>query len=290
MSDKTQIGWTDSTWNPISGCSKVSPGCEHCYAEALSHRFGWTSKPWIAPNAHENVQLHPERLDKPLRWTKPRMIFVNSTSDLFHDEVPDSFIDEVFAVMAMAARHTYQILTKRPQRMRDYLRHPDTVTRVAAAIDRRDDHQGYDVLAQDLRAGWAWPLANVWLGVSVEDQRRANERIPILMETPAAVRFLSCEPLLRKVDLGRWLPWDSHRKNMPEFTRNPNYRHAFDWVIAGAESGPGARPMDDDWARSLRDQCQAAGVPFYFKQRVHAGHKELAPFLDGRQWLQFPSK
>lgn len=291
MGDKSRIGWTDSTWNPVVGCSRVSEACRYCYAESLSHRFGWTSKPWTGPNAAVNVQLHPERLDQPIRWQKPRRIFVNSMSDLFHEEVPDGFIDDVFAVMAMAARHTYQILTKRPQRMRNYLRSPETVFRIAAAIDRRDNQQGYDVLAQDMREGGAWPLRDVWLGVSVEDQRRANERIPLLLQTPADVRFLSCEPLLGPIDLTA-LPYPTPQGDtvaVNALCRVSAFAPTIDWVITGAESGSHARPMDDDWVRALRDQCQASGTAFFFKQRVSTdGRKDTEPFLDGRQWLEFP--
>lgn len=291
MGDKSKIGWTDATWNCIRGCSRVSPGCEHCYSEALSHRFGWTSLPWTGPNAAVNVQLVPERLDQPLRWKKPRRIFVNSLSDVFHDQLPDHFIDDMFAVMAMAAQHTFQILTKRPKRMRDYLTDPKTVLRIADAIDRRDANQGYDVLAQDLRDGRAWPLRDVWLGVSVEDQRRADERIPLLLQTPADVRFLSCEPLLGPVDLTALPhPVPGGGTVAVNALRRPSlFAPTVDWVIVGAESGPGARPMADDWVRALRDQCQAAGTAFFFKQRASAsGRKETEPELDGRQWLEFP--
>lgn len=291
MGDKTGISWTDATWNPISGCSKVSPGCEHCYAETLSHRFGWTSKPWTAPNAKENVQMHADRLTQPLRWKKPRLIFVNSTSDVFHDQVPDAFIDEIFAVMAMAAQHTFQILTKRPERMHNYLSDSETVFRIADAIDRRDAHQGYDVLADDVREGRAWPFSNVWLGVSVEDQRRAHERVPLLLQTPAVIRFLSCEPLLGPVDLTA-VPYpvpDGGTVAVNALHRSSVFTPQINWVIVGAESGPGARPMEDDWVRSLRDQCQAAGTAFFFKQRAdNAGRKTIKPELDGRQWSEFP--
>ncbi len=292
MGDKTAIGWTDSSWNPISGCSKVSPGCSHCYAEAVSHRFGWTQKPWTERNAADNVVLHPARLDQPLHWTKPRHVFVNSMSDVFHDQVPEAFIDELFAVMAMASRHTFQILTKRPQRMHDYLMHPKTVLRIADAIDRRDDRLGYDVLAQDMRMGQAWPFSNVWLGVSVEDQRRAEERIPLLLQTPADVRFLSCEPLLGPVDLSAIPLSVPGGEAVPAHVlqRSSVFAPRVDWVIVGAESGPGARPMDDDWVRTLRNQCQAAGAAFFFKQRAHAGRKEIDPVLDGRQWLELPAR
>lgn len=251
MADHSRIDWTDATWNPVTGCSKVSPGCQHCYAERLSHRFGWTTKPWTAPYAADNVQLHPERLAQPLRWRQPRRIFVNSMSDLFHDQVPDAFLVEVFATILRAPQHTFQVLTKRPARMRSWMQDPPR------ALVRPD--------------GLGWPPPNLWLGVSVEDQRRAQERLPLLASTPAAVRFVSCEPLLGPVDLAVWLA-------------------GLDWVIVGAESGPDARPMDDAWVRTLRDQCQMAGVAFWFKQRVDAqGHKQLNPALDGRLWHAWPN-
>lgn len=303
---QTSIGWTQSsdgtkgyTWNPITGCSMVSPGCQHCYAAAISHRLGWTTQPWTAKNAKDNVQLHPDRLDQPLRWKKPRLIFVNSMSDVFHDQVPDAFIDAVFAVMAMAARHTFQILTKRPQRMHDYLTDPDTPGRIAAVILNQSSTPEYGVLSIEVYNQTHWPLPNVWLGVSVEDQRRARERIPLLQTTPAVVRFLSCEPLLKPLDLTAYLPhrsvYDPHIDlgGCALCGHLPSWHGTdiawIDWVIVGAESGPGARPMDDDWVRAIRDQCQAADTAFFFKQRASSGgRKELDPVLDGRQWLELP--
>ena len=229
----TDIEWTDETWNPVTGCTKVSPGCDHCYAERVTERFH-------GKGAFERIVLHPDRLDKPLHWRKPRKVFVNSMSDLFHEQVPDTFIGLVWQVMAETPQHTFQILTKRHARMRSFLR----------------QWPNYE------------PLPNVWLGVSVEDQKWADIRVPALIQTPAAVRFLSCEPLLGPVRIG--------------------YMSLLDWVIVGGESGPGARPMHPDWARDLRDQCEAAGVPFLFKQwggiRPKAGGREL----DGRTWDQYP--
>ncbi|SMC01974.1 protein gp37 [Sulfobacillus thermosulfidooxidans DSM 9293] len=250
MADHSRIDWTDATWNPVTGCSKVSPGCQHCYAERLSHRFGWTTQPWTAPHAAENVRWDRLRVMQPLHWRKPRRIFVNSMGDLFHDQVPDAFLIEVFTTIQSAPRHIFQVLTKRPARMRAWMLDPPR------SLLRRD--------------GQGWPPPNLWLGVSVEDQRWADERIPLLVTTPAAIRFVSGEPLLAPLDLTSWLP-------------------DLDWVIVGAESGPGARPMDDDWVRSLRDQCLTAGVAFWFKQRADAqGHKQLHPQLDGRTWHMWP--
>lgn len=235
----SRIEWTDCSWNPTVGCTKVSSGCDHCYAETITERFH-------GKGAFAEVKLHHDRIDAPLRWRKPRRVFVNSMSDLFHDRVPDEFIGSVFEVMAKTPHHTFQILTKRHGRMRALLNK-------WAAEGFRHDWAGPGTAVfrrQDMC--WVgpvtWPLPNVWLGVSTEDQRTADLRIPALLETPAAVRFLSCEPLLGPVDLCRYLP------------------NGVGWVIAGGESGPGARPMHSDWARGLRDQCQAAGVPFFFKQ------------------------
>ena len=295
MSDKTAIGWTDATWNPVTGCSKISLGCQHCWAEALSHRYGWTTQPWAMPHAAANVQVHPDRLDQPLRWRKPRRIFVNSMSDLFHEAVPDAFLDQVFAIMAMTDRHTFQILSKRPKRMRQYLTNPETPRRIAdVVLHTAPSHPIYGVRAVDLYNRSVWPLPNVWLGVSVEDQRRAHERIPLLLDTPASIRFLSCEPLLGPLDLTDFQPFHEtcYCQEEPDGCK-PRFaigcpETGIDWVIVGAESGPKARPMNDDWVRSLRDQCQDADVPFFFKQRVAHGKKQLEPVLDDRPWLEFP--
>lgn len=259
MGDKTRIEWTDATWGPVTGCTKVSSGCDNCYAESIATRFAGTK---AYPDGFA-VTLRPERLDQPLRWKRPRRIFVNSMSDLFHADVPDEYIARVWAVMALAPHHTFQVLTKRHGRMRSLLS---------------------SVRWEDLLIGTGmWPIdhdpakppSNVWLGVSVEDQKTADLRIPALLETPAAVRWLSCEPLLGKVDL-RGLMQCFHCKTGHMF--GPCGRHGrplpygvlskrhIDWVVVGGESGPRARPMHPDWARSLRDQCAAAGVPLVFKQ------------------------
>jgi protein gp37 len=285
----TDIEWTatkniDGTitkgkvWNPVTGCTKVSQGCKNCYAEVLAKRF-WGERKFT------DVQCHPERLEQPLHWRKPSRVFVNSMSDLFHPDVPDEFIYSVWNIISQSPQHTYQILTKRPERM-----------------FRRLSNLGF--------------RENVWIGVSVEDQATADDRIPLLLQTPAAVRFVSCEPLLGPVDLSEWLFPDETHPSHGILTGDPQ----LDWVIVGGESGPHARPMHPDWARSLRDQCQAAGVPFFFKQwgqwlpnvygdasipegvnfeaKHHlfddglavakVGKKAAGRLLDGREWNEFP--
>lgn len=249
----TGIEWTDETWNPVTGCTKVSEGCEHCYIETTPP-FRMQGRRFDLPTigGTTGVQLHPERLEHPLHWRRPRRVFVNSLSDLFHDDVGLGFLAEVFAVMALACAHVFQVLTKRPRRMQALLTRGDFQTSIWLAAERRAGGM------PDL----AWPLPNVWLGVSVESQKWADQRIPLLLETPAAIRFLSCEPLLGPVDL-----YDSAVAPLQRFPDEPNDQAGrIDWVIAGGESGPGARPMHPDWVRGLRDQCVAAGVPFFYKQ------------------------
>ena len=261
MGAVSKIEWTDSTWSPVTGCTKVSEGCDHCYAETIAHRFAGTK---AYPNGFD-VTLRPERLDQPLRWKRPRKVFVNSMSDLFHKDVPDDYIARVFAVMALAPQHTFQVLTKRPGRMRSLLSSEQFESAVFLATEGR------------FEGCFPWPLPNVWLGTSVENQKWADVRIPLLLDTPAAIRFLSCEPLLGPIDLNHWIghtpeclgsddppwctcPWEG-RTREPYF-----YKDKIHWVICGGESGPGARPMHPSWARQLRDDCLTAGIPFHFKQ------------------------
>lgn len=261
MSDKTKIEWTDATWNPVTGCTKVSPGCDRCYAQTIAHRFAGTP---AYPDGFD-IRLRPERIDQPLRWTRPRRVFVNSMSDLFHKDIPDEYIARVFAVMALAPRHIFQVLTKRHGRMRSLLASTGFTWQVWHQMLTLTHERSMPMPAEHA-AALTWPLPNVWLGVSVEDQQRADLRIPALLDTPAAVRFLSCEPLLGPVDLGQSLaqyrPGDEHPWDGDELKA----RDVLHWVIVGGESGPGARPMHPDWARTLRDQCRAAGVAFHFKQ------------------------
>lgn len=246
MSDVSRIEWTEATWNPIVGCTAVSPACDFCYAaREASGRL--SALPLYAGLAKGGVftgevRLVPDRLDQPLRWRRPRRVFVNSMSDLFHEGVPDEFIAKVFAVMAMAKAHTFQVLTKRHGRMRSLLNDHRFWLQVGMAGLDRDWWPPNHGVSLDAHA-----LPNVWIGVSVEDQKWADIRIPALLGTPAAVRWLSCEPLLGPVDLFGW-------------------RNGLDWVVGGGESGPKARPMDPAWARLLRDRCVDAGVPFFFKQ------------------------
>lgn len=264
---KTSIEWTDCSWNPVVGCTEVSPGCANCYAARLAATRlknlldyqGLITSPAalhseldktesVKPRWNGMVRLLEDRLQEPLHWKKPRKIFVCDMADLFHESVPEEYIDRVWAVMAMKRRHTFQVLTKRPKRMQEYLNFHSRDVRVSLApfripgITTAEAEHWVPILEDYMRR----PLPNVWLGVSVENQHFADERIPLLSDTPAAVRFLSCEPLLGNLNL----QWST----------------GIHWVICGGESGTNARPMHPDWARSLRDQCQSAGVPFFFKQ------------------------
>jgi protein gp37 len=266
MGSKTAIEWTDSTWNPLRGCSRVSEGCRNCYAEKVAGRFSGAGLPYEGlarmVNGHAQwtgkVDLVEKHLDDPLKWKEPRRIFVNSMSDLFHPSVSDEWIDSIFSVMARCPQHTFQVLTKRPSRMLRYLS--------GAEMSIRDDIK-YEQAAETMR----WPLPNVWLGVSVENQKAADERIPLLLQTPAAVRFASCEPLLEAVRLDRIGEEPEGYLNAMAAVvhcdgRGTKSITGIDWVICGGESGPDARPIHPDWARGLRDQCKAVGTPFFFKQ------------------------
>jgi len=254
MSDKSGIEWTEATWNPTTGCTKVSPGCKNCYAKHQAWpRLAAMKTGVYTGRVFEDVRWHSERLDQPLRWTRPRRIFVNSMSDLFHEDIPDSFIDQVFAFMTLARQHIFQVLTKRPQRMQEYMNDLNSLLRVGIHTC---------VIDPDHPAGQEWPPTNVWLGVSVENQETADERIPLLLETPAAVRWLSCEPLLGPIDL---LDFPPSLTNARETIVDTD-QHLIDWVVVGGESGPNARPMEPLWAHCIRVQCLNAGVPFFMKQ------------------------
>ena len=288
---ETKIEWAEKSWNPVTGCTKISEGCEHCYAENMTRRF-WKAWGCEAPPNHFKVQLHPDRLEQPLHWKKPCKIFVCSMSDLFHEDVDlYSFVDVIFDVMRECPQHTFQILTKRPARMLEYF---------------NTYRKGKDV------------LQNVWLGVTAENQKAADERIPLLLETPAAVRFVSCEPLLERVNICQ--VYDDKCRSS-EYSARYTILADLDWVIVGGESGAGARPMHPDWARLVRDSCIEANVPFFFKQwgewvpilekhqfqtitRQRAithvkkweneeishrvGKKAAGRLLDGREWNEYP--
>ena len=310
----TRIEWTHipgfrgETWNPVTGCSKVSPGCANCYIERSipfrmkSHKFEYDAN---TKSVSTPIMLHSDRLDRPRHWKAPRAIFVNSLSDLFHDDIPDSFILDVWRTMRDTPQHIYMILTKRPERMQAF------VNRIAWHTPE-DGRGGYVPYLYD--DGDA-PLKNVWLGVSVENQTMADKRIPLLLQTRAAVRFLSCEPLLRRVDLSNWL-FCAGVDSQGYFAKD----QGIDWVVVGGESGPGARPMNPAWAVALRDECLAADVPFFFKQwgehvpaemyspyfdvaaadktklftfpngqhMVRVGKKAAGAVLGGREWREFP--
>lgn len=292
MSLETSIEWTDATWNPVTGCTKVSAGCKHCYAETVAGRFWAKQYPPNAdgsPRRFTDVRCHPERLEEPLRWRKPRRVFVNSMSDLFHEDVPDEFIAAVFGVMAACPQHTFQALTKRPERMLEWFRQsaldvidpgrPHYWLRHSAAaylgdgseadLDRWCDRL-WDLGGPEADA--PWPLPNVWLGVSCEDQPRADERIPLLLQTPAAVRFVSLEPLLGPITLRFLQPGDPPTEiDALAGTHGVLRPHRgtcdrLNWVIVGGESGPGARPCDLAWIRSIVQQCREAGAACFVKQ------------------------
>jgi protein gp37 len=371
VADNSGIQWTDSTWNPVTGCTRASSGCDFCYAVTMTKRLEAMGQEKYSGlvNLGKNhfngvVKTHEDALLIPLGWKKPRRVFVNSMSDLFHREVPFEFIDKVFAIMALTPQHTYQVLTKRPERMAEYFS-----TEVSEFRRRLGDIAAieFGVETDTLEKQWQWPLPNVWLGTSCEDQQTADERIPHLLNIPAKVRFLSCEPLLGPIDLTNLntLPYfeqllksiseglrprgiDPHaggpvaqRTNCLNGQTVQEYADEFatkgamgvswptsviesdavHWVIVGGESGSKARPMDPAWARSLRDQCQAVGVPFFFKQwgawlsyqtpsncppnlcelrgRDHTqmpsglwmsyvGKHQSGRRLDGREWNEFP--
>ena len=256
MSGKTKIEWADRTWNPVTGCTKVSEGCRNCYAERYAQRF-WGERKF------SEVQVHWHKLNEPMRWRAPARVFVNSMSDLFHEDVSDEFIHKVFRVMYDNPKHIFMILTKRPERM---------ISRVPV-----------------------FPVKNVWLGVSVENQVTAEERIPYLLHTPAAVRFVSVEPMLGPVALWGAKYDHPYGRKTESLTSGLG---GLDWVICGGESGPGARSMRSEWVKDLRDQCVCGVVPFFFKQwgeylhlepgQVMDDRKKASRLLDGREWNEFP--
>ena len=297
MGSKTGISWTDATWNPVTGCTRISAGCQNCYAEKMAKRLQAMGSPRYSNGF--DVAFHYDTLSIPMRWKKPKRIFVNSMSDLFHDDVPESFIRAVFTTMANCQQHIFQVLTKRHKRVCEIL----------------NEWQDSGLV---LREGYGSVLPNVWLGVTAEDQKNADERIPWLLKTPAAVRFVSVEPMLGLLNVSPYLG----KNILPSIHCLSNdVMDGIDWVICGGESGPNARPMHPDWVRSLRDQCVAASVPFFFKQwgeyapesaldssitpsthslheshmfsdgqRVYrVGKKNAGMLLYGETWNQFPA-
>ncbi len=311
----TKIQWTDATWNPTTGCDKVSPGCDSCYALTLAKRLKGMGQAKYQTDGDARtsgpgfgVAMHPDALDAPLHWRKPRRVFVNSMSDLFHPRITDEFIASVFATMAATPQHTYQVLTKRAPRMAALM--PDDPLDGGHRLLEATTTEGpartlYDAM---------WPLPNVHLGVSVEDQRRADERIPRLWRTAAAVRFLSCEPLLGPVDLDHVLvghKFDGSERRASALTEAcptcdgwgidcgvdgyhfVRRRTGPDWVIIGGESGKGARPMDLAWARSLVGQCRAAGVAVFVKQLGSAwgkSHHDIGTWPEDLRVREFPAR
>lgn len=351
MADTSAIEWTDATWNPVTGCSVVSPGCTNCYAMKLAgtrlqhhpSRAGLTRETKAGPVWTGEVRFNEQWLTQPIEWKAPRRIFVCAHGDLFHEAVPDDWIDQVFAIMALSPRHTFQVLTKRPDRIRAYMNEKwqGTPAQVIAGLsipaggptgrmvrvkeacepllDRfkladPDRNELWTEAGKCKAMQWGWPLPNVWLGVSVEDQTRADERIPDLLRTPAAKRFLSCEPLLGPINLERiqcpvetpaddvsqgWKFDALQTGDYCEFQDSlgvwaggdgPNRSTRIDWVICGGESGPGARPMHPDWARQLRDQCQDAGVPFFFKQWGEFQPASYGIFGHAMHWQDQPGR
>ncbi len=304
----TKIEWADETWNPVTGCTPVSAGCQNCYAKRMATRLrGRHGYPEDEPF---KVTLRPGRLEQPLGWKKPRRVFVCSMGDLFHPDVPFEFIFKVWAAMLspICFKHTFLILTKRPERMLEFYR-----------WCQERNKQGM--------VGLEFERPHIWLGVTAENQDAADQRIPILLQIPAAVRFVSAEPMLGPVDLNQLIvpgdnPMGYHVSALHEQHDDCLYDSPtqLDWVICGGESGPGARPMQPEWPRELRDQCQAAGVPFFFKQwgkwvspsqmpgetyrgiegfgdgigitdnPRKVGKKRAGRLLDGREWNEYPGE
>ena len=306
---KTSIEWCDVTWNPVRGCSRVSEGCRNCYAERMAARnlpemrSPTTGERFAVigsdgPHWSGKVELIESKLTEPLHWRKPRRVFVNSMSDLFHENLPDDAIDRVFAVMVLCPHLTFQVLTKRPERMRSYfdgleyskclsvdgcwtrIYHASGLMALGESAKWRDWNRNLDAYDSHPHRSACWPLPNVWLGVSVEDQATADARIPLLLQTPAAVRFVSYEPALGPLKL--YVPWTYPRDGAEAMGIYGGDRGCIDWLIAGGESGPGARPFDLAWARSARDQCKAAGVPFFMKQ---LGARPVLSVNDLYRWL-----
>lgn len=306
MADKSAIEWTDATWNPIVGCSILTPGCTHCYAMGMAARIeamtkalqakGQTGAPHYNGTTRKvngtavwtgKLAMAPEHiLTEPLTWRAPRRIFVNSMGDLFHEDVPNAWIDKVFAIMALAPQHTFQVLTKRAKRMRDYL------ARLEVLVSRRREFLVAYRAAGGSDELWLppWPLANVWLGVSAERQQEADQRIPELLATPAAVRFVSAEPLLGPISF-RWAKWQPWKRE--GVTDEHDGLRRLDWIIVGGESGRDSRPMVLGWAKEIVRQCSSAGVAVFVKQiGANPTNREGLPHpaknKKGGDWSEWP--
>lgn len=305
---KTAIEYGDVSWNLVTGCTPVSGGCANCWARELHnlrHKAYLAGKKMPVQYARpfEHIQIMEDRLDQPLRWKKPHVVLVNFTGDLFHEDVPEKFLDKVFVRMNVSRTHIFIILTKRPERMLKYM---TRYTNGGWGTHEIINHE--TVMKFTSTRKFVWPLPNVWMGVSVEDQSTANERIPLLLQTPAAHRWVSFEPALGSIDIQRstWFANQSEMRN-----QLPPNGVGLDWVVMGGESGKNARPMDPHWARFMRDQCEATGIPFYFKQwggwvevekRIddgktyiaistvmeRVGKKAAGRLLDGREWNETP--
>ncbi|MGP4114624.1 phage Gp37/Gp68 family protein [Streptomyces sp. 4N509B] len=311
----TTIEWTNETWNPTTGCDRISPGCDNCYALTMARRLKAMGQTKYQTDGNPvtsgpgfGLATHRDALTEPLRWKKPRKVFVNSMSDLFHARVPRAFLAQVFAVMAATPQHTYQILTKRPERAARILTdrctcgtgHPNGEHFRSEMEWAATSHSPTYVpgLEHGIYHRSGWPLPNVWIGTSVEDQKRADLRVPALLDTPAAVRFLSCEPLLGPVDLKRAVSTRGSERGhglTASFVHTGDCCrkfHGIDWVIVGGESGHGARPMDIKWAESLVHQCQVADVPVFVKQLgIRAGgkqHHDIDSFPEALRVREFP--
>lgn len=297
MGDKTKIEWCDSTWNPVTGCSPISEGCANCYASRMAARF---------PAAHgapfSQIVLHPERLDQPLRWKKPRRIFVCSMGDLFHDGVEFEDVATVFGIMAGAPQHTFMILTKRPGRMREFFEWiADRGGAGCVANNYPAEDLPFAILAglrsQAMKSVgcsvgigvYGWPLPNVWLGVTAENQEQADKRTPILLQTPAAKRFVSIEPMIGQVLSHNFLTRVNWRFRETVdgrvFREAMSVSRGIDWIIVGGETGPRARLLNREWVSIVCSQCRAFGVPFFFKGW---GGRLKNRKLDGRTWEDFP--
>lgn len=294
----TKISWTEETWNPSTGCDKTSPGCDSCYALSMARRLKAMGLPKYQADGDPRtsgpgfgIAEHAEVVTLPLHWRKPRRVFVNSMSDLFHSGVSDGFIARVFAVMAACPHHTFQVLTKRHARMRSLLNDAGWFAEVA---------QQYRMLETGIEPeGLPWPSPNVWMGVSCEDQKWADIRIPALLDTPAAVRWISAEPILGPIDLtGRLGDCACDGGYTYEMSCGAVHEpgcgdsDGLDWAVLGGESGPGARPMDLQWARSIIGQCRESGVPVFVKQLGSAAgmrdHHDMETFPADLQVREFP--